>query len=524
MSNVPIRRAVISVSDKQDLAEFARGLHAAGVELYSTGGTRRYLEEAGLPVIDVAAYTGFPEMLDGRVKTLHPRIFAGILCRHDHPEDLETIAAHDIRTFELVVVNLYPFEATVARPDATFEQAIENVDIGGPSLVRAAAKNHAFTTICTDPSQYAAVLAQIVAGGSTTLDLRRRLMAEAYAHTANYDRAIAAHFGRLILAPAPEAFPERISIDLKKVGSLRYGENPHQGAALYGTVGTGPSLVDAEQLNGKELSYNNWLDLDAARRIVHGLPDAAVTVIKHNNPCGAASAIEIADACRAAMEGDPLSAFGSILGFNRPVDEASARFLATPGLFVEAIVAPDFTPEALRILTTEPKWKSNVRLVRCRAPFGRTTVAELRQLDGGFLMQDADLAIDDPSTWQVVTAARPDQALLSELQFGWAICRYVKSNAITVSRGRALCGAGAGQMSRVDSVEIALRKSGERCRGAVLASDAFFPFPDSVQLAADAGIAALIQPGGSKNDAEVIKACDARGLPMIFTGVRHFRH
>lgn len=529
MTSPRVRRALLSVSDKQGLIQFAEQLHRAGVELYSTGGTRKHLEAAGLPVVDVATYTGFPEMMDGRVKTLHPRIFAGILCRHDRADDMAALEKHAIATFELVVVNLYPFAQTIAKPDVTLDEAIENIDIGGPSLVRAAAKNHAFTTIVTTSERYDIVASQIANQGSTTLELRQQLMAEAFAHTADYDRAIAAHFQKQFLSQEPtshsDELPESVRPSLQRVASLRYGENPHQRAALYRwKASEQATLVDATQLHGKELSYNNYLDLDAAWKIACGLPDAAVSVVKHNNPCGAASAVTIDQACRKAMEGDPVSAFGSILAFNREVDAASAEYLATPGLFVEAIVAPGFSSEAIEILTTRPKWKSNVRLLRNAAPIAAPRQIEWRQIDGGFLAQDADTQIDQPNTWKVVTKHHPDASLMRELEFGWAVCRFVKSNAITVSRDRALCGAGAGQMSRVDSVEIALRKAGERSQGAVLASDAFFPFPDSIAHAAQAGIAAIIQPGGSKRDEEVIQACNEVGIPMLFTGVRHFRH
>jgi phosphoribosylaminoimidazolecarboxamide formyltransferase/IMP cyclohydrolase len=522
MESPKIQRALLSVSDKAGLTEFAQGLHDAGVELYSTGGTSRHLEEAGIPVRDVSDYTGFPEMMDGRVKTLHPKIFAGILCRHDREDDRKALQDHDIATFELVVVNLYPFQQTVANPDVQDHEAIEKIDIGGPSLVRAAAKNHAFTTIATASSQYSEILNQIQTSGATSYELRRKLMVEAFTHTALYDQAISNHFAKQL---SDETFPEVLNLPLQRVCSLRYGENPHQDAALYrSTDQKQRSLIDAEQLNGKELSYNNYLDLDAAWSIAAGLPDAAVSVIKHNNPCGAASASTISEACKNAMAGDPVSAFGSILGFNSEVDAEAAEYLATPGLFVEAIAAPSFSAEAIEILTTRPKWKSNVRLMKV----GEVQVGEspqvFRQIDGGMLAQVADSLADDEADWQVVTDCEPDESLLNELRFGWSICRYVKSNAITVSKDRALRGAGAGQMSRVDSVDIAIRKSGEHCRGGVLASDAFFPFPDSIHKAAEAGIAAIIQPGGSKKDPEVIAACNELGIPMVFTGRRHFKH
>lgn len=521
---VPVRRALISVSDKQGLTELAQGLSAAGIELYSTGGTRAYLEGVGLQVHDVATYTGFPEMMDGRVKTLHPRIFAGILARHDRADDQQALATHDIKTFELVIVNLYPFAATIAKPGCTREEAVEKIDIGGPSLVRAAAKNHAFTAILTDASQYATVLNEIQTQGGTTLATRQQLMAAAFEHTATYDRAIANYFAG---SSREDSFtpPAQVTLQLERTGILRYGENPHQAASLYRLAGApSPSLVDAVQLNGKELSYNNYLDLDAAWKIAKSLPGIAASVIKHNNPCGAASGETLLKACEKAMLGDPVSAFGSIIGFNREVDAATAEYLSTPGLFVEAIIAPKFSSQAFEILTTRPKWKSNVRLVELPQALESKLTWEYRQIDGGFLAQESDTRDDREMDWRIVTEAKPSEALLAELRFAWAICRHVKSNAITVCRDQALCGAGAGQMSRVDSVDIAIRKSGDRVHGAVLASDAFFPFPDSIHIAAKAGIVAFIQPGGSKNDQEVIDACNQHGIPMIFTGVRHFRH
>lgn len=521
MQNPTIRRALISVSDKLGLADFARALDSAGVEIYSTGGTRRFLEGQGLEVHDVSGYTGFPEMMDGRLKTLHPKVFGGILCRHDRPDDMDAIDEHDIVPFELVVVNLYPFEATIARPEVTREEAVEQIDIGGPSLVRAAAKNHQFVTIATHPEQYSSVLEEILQHGATTLALRRRLAAEAFARTAAYDRAIADYFAG---EHSDGPFAPTICLTYRRQTVLRYGENPHQQAALYAEAGgQAANLVSARQLNGKELSYNNLLDLDSALTIARSLPDAACSVIKHNNPCGAASAATVSEAAGKAMEGDPVSAFGSVLGFNRTVDVATAEYLATPGFFVEAIVAPDFEAAAVGVLTTKPKWKSNVRLIQV-GRFDAPPLRQLRFIDGGLLAQDADNLPDVDSEWQVVTSRQPTPEQMIELRFGWEIVRHVKSNAIVLSRERALCGVGAGQMSRVDSVDIAIRKAGSRAAGAVLSSDAFFPFADSIHKAAAAGIAAIIQPGGSKNDAEVIAACDAVGLPMVFTGRRHFKH
>jgi phosphoribosylaminoimidazolecarboxamide formyltransferase / IMP cyclohydrolase len=522
-----IQRALISVSDKSQLAEFARGLAAAGVEIFASGGTRQHLEQAGIPVREVAAYTGFPEMMDGRIKTLHPKIHGGILCRHDRPDDLAAAAQHGILTFELVVVNLYPFEQTIARGGVTIDEAIEQIDIGGPTLIRAAAKNHAFVTIACQPSQYGPILEQIRAAGMTTPELRRELAGAAYAHTAQYDAAIAAYFAKLRAEPPAEAeeFPEQLAVTLRREALLRYGENPHQSAALYALPNAAPgSLVRAEKLHGKELSYNNLLDLDNALAVARLLPQPGVAVLKHNNPCGAATADSLATALARAWEGDPLSAFGSVLGFNVAVDAAAAEFLAEPGRFVEAIIAPDFTPEALEILTTKPKWKANVRLLKVDGIEQGRGGPELRSISGGALCQTTDDLPDDPSDWQIATQAQPTAAQRVDLEFAWAVCRQVKSNAIVLVKDQALVGAGAGQMSRVDAVELAIRKAGDRARGAVLASDAFFPFEDSIVTAAEAGVAAIIQPGGSRGDEAVVAACNERGLPMLFTGRRHFRH
>lgn len=523
MSSPPIRNALISVSDKQGLVPFAQALAAAGIQIYSTGGTRKHLEDAGIEVLDVGSYTGFPEVMGGRVKTLHPKVFGGILCRHDLDGDREVLEEFEIASFELVVVNLYPFEATIAREGVTWAEAIEQIDIGGPSLVRAAAKNHKFTTIATSPTQYDRILSDLQAEGVTSLELRKELAAAAFARTAAYDAVISAYFAAELSEEA--SYPSHLTLSLEKQADLRYGENPHQQAAVYARVGdSGPSLVTAQQLNGKALSYNNLLDLDSALMIARAFADPACSVIKHNNPCGAAVAHELAEACQKAMAGDPLSAFGSVLGFNRTVDLATAEVLAEPGLFVEAIVAPAFAPEAVEVLTTKPKWKNNVRLMQVGDLDQAPAAVNVRYLEGGMLLQGADIAPVSRDMWKVVTEADVDQALLDELEFAWGIVRHVKSNAIVLCNERSLVGAGAGQMSRVDSVDISIRKADARAQGSVLASDAFFPFPDSIHKAADAGIAAIIQPGGSKKDEDVIAACNERGIPMIFTGQRHFKH
>jgi phosphoribosylaminoimidazolecarboxamide formyltransferase/IMP cyclohydrolase len=461
-------------------------------------------------------------MMDGRLKTLHPKVHGGILCRHDNPEDMKALAEHGILTFELVVVNLYPFETTAARKGATQEEVIEQIDIGGPTLVRAAAKNHAFTTIATHAAQYSEILDEITLHGCTTPELRRRLAAEAFAHTAAYDRAIADFF---MHSGAEGPFPDVLTIGLTRRMLLRYGENPHQQAALYARPDCRcASVVAGRQLHGKELSYNNLLDLDSALAIIRQFSEPVAVVVKHNNPCGAAVADTLAAALQRALDGDPLSAFGSVLGLNRTVDAAAAEALCAPGLFIEAIVAPHFHDDALKILATKPKWKANVRLIEVGELERPQPHWTYRCLDGGVLMQEADVLPDPEEQWRVVTNAKPAKEHLADLRFAWDIVRYVKSNAIVLCKDRTLLGTGAGQMSRVDSVEIAVRKAGSRAFGSVMASDAFFPFPDSIDKAAAAGVTAVIQPGGSKNDPAVVAACNQHAIPMIFTSRRHFKH
>jgi phosphoribosylaminoimidazolecarboxamide formyltransferase/IMP cyclohydrolase len=555
--HVPVRRAILSVSNKDGLDELARGLAAAGVELYASGGTRQHMAQLGLVVQEIGQYTGFPEMLDGRVKTLHPKIHGGILCRHDRPDDMQALRDHGIVSFELVVVNLYPFEETIRRQDANDTLAIENIDIGGPSLIRGAAKNHRYVTVATSARQYSRILEQIQSTGGTTYELRRELAMAAYALTARYDAAIAEYFASSATAKKTTGtsvashFQSEIMLRLRLKELLRYGENPHQQAALYeDIVDADPAaltgtMVNAAQLHGKELSYNNLLDLDSAWTCVRLLDEPAAVVVKHNNPCGAAMHENLSVAMRRALDGDPVSAFGSVIAMNRTVDAPTAEVLSEPDRFVEAIAAPHFDPDAIRILTSKPKWKANVRLMQVEGSVGwaersearseqsprvgladsaHPTLLQYRQIDGGFLVQAPDTAGDPQNEWQVVTQQQPTAEQFTELGFGWAMVRHVRSNAITLSKNRALVGVGAGQMSRVDSVEIAIRKAGDRARGSVLASDAFFPFGDSVGLAAQAGVTAIIQPGGSKRDDEVIAACNEHGLAMVFTGKRHFKH
>ncbi|MGI9518313.1 MAG: bifunctional phosphoribosylaminoimidazolecarboxamide formyltransferase/IMP cyclohydrolase [Pirellulaceae bacterium] len=525
-SSDSVTRAIISVSDKSGLTEFAAALVEHGVEIFSTGGTARHLADAGLPVRDIAEYTGFPEMMDGRVKTLHPKIFGGILCRRDLAEDMESTAAHDMVPFDLVVVNLYPFAKTIAREDCDRTMAIENIDIGGPSLVRAAAKNSAWVTIATSPDQYPAIVEELGRDGCTSQDLRDRLMAEAFAHTAAYDRMIAGYFARSEpAANGDSVLPDEMNLKLSRSMNLRYGENSHQAAALYAlNSDTGASLATARQLHGKALSFNNLLDINSGMTMASSFAEPACIVIKHNNPCGAATGNDLANVFQRAFAGDPVSAFGSIVATNREVDETTADFLATGNFFVESIVAPGFSTSAVEILTIKPKWKKNVRLVVCDLVDADSPRLDMRRVHGGFLIQQADDLLVESSNWRNATELEISDELIGELAFAWNMVRFVKSNAIVLGQQRALCGVGAGQMSRVDAVRIAINKAGDRARGSVLASDAFFPFPDSIEIAAEAGIAAVIQPGGSVKDDEVVAVASEHGIPMLITGRRHFLH
>jgi phosphoribosylaminoimidazolecarboxamide formyltransferase/IMP cyclohydrolase len=524
MSLRPIRRALLSVSDKTGLIDFAKVLAGFGVELISTGGTRKALADAGLKVKDISDLTNFPEMLDGRVKTLHPRVHAGILAIRDNAEHQKTIAEHQIDLIDLVVCNLYPFEATLAKPGSTHEEIVENIDIGGPSMVRGACKNYHDVAIVTDPSQYAAITEELKANaGALGLPTRERLAGAAFARTAAYDAAIADYFAKR--EPAAD-WPERLTLPFRKKSSLRYGENPHQKAAFY----VEPTVrhacaATAEVLHGKELSYNNLLDLDSALNLVREFGPPAAVVIKHNNPCGAAVAETLVEAFTKAYEGDPLSAFGGILAFNREIDEATATQISEPNRFIECIIAPGFTAKAFEIITTRPTWKKNVRLLKTGTLTSDPARSlDFRRIDGGLLVQTRDAEADDFANLKTVTKRAPSAAELADLKFAWIVAKHVKSNAIVLAKGGMIVGVGAGQMSRVDSTGIAVTKAGERTKGSVLASDAFFPFRDNVDAAAKAGVTALVQPGGSMRDQDSIAACDEHGLAMVFTGVRHFRH
>ena len=521
---IPIARALISVSDKDGLAELGQFLAARGVEILSTGGSARALSEAGVAVVEVADHTGFPEIMDGRVKTLHPTIHGGVLARRDLATHRDAMAAHGIAPIDLVVVNLYPFEATVAA-GAGWDDCIENIDIGGPGLIRAAAKNHDFVTVVTDPADYAEVMREMAAhDGATTAALRRRLAERAFARTAGYDARIASWF----VGQRGETLPERLNLDGKLVQSLRYGENPHQPAALYLGGPPRPGVTTATQLQGKALSYNNLNDADAAFELVAEFEAPAAAIIKHASPCGAAVAEDLAEAYRRALACDPVSAFGGIVALNRPLDAASAALIAE--LFAEVVIAPAVEPAAREVLAA----KKNLRLLATGGmPDPAAPGMTLRSLAGGFLLQGRDQGRVTGANLKVVTSRAPSQAETADMLFAFAVSKHVRSNAIVYARGGATVGIGGGQTSRLDAAHLAAWKArqaaaaGEaesRTQGAVVASDAFFPFADGLLAAAEAGATAVIQPGGSVRDDEVIAAADAHGMAMVFTGTRHFRH
>ncbi len=567
---VRVRRALLSVSDKTGIVEFARSLVELGVEIVSTGGTARALAEADVPVRAIEDFTGFPEMMDGRVKTLHPRLYAGLLAVRDNDEHLRAAAEHSIEQVDLVCVNLYPFEQTLARGDATPEEIVENIDIGGPTMIRAAAKNSAFAAVVVDPSDYQVLVNELMQpSGCISLSTRQRLAAVAFATTARYDAAISSWFAQR----EDEDFPRQRTLAYEKAAELRYGENPHQRAAYYAEVGAPTHLLaGVKQLHGKELSFNNLLDLSAARELVEDFSEPACAIVKHNNPCGCALGRTVQDAYERAFASDPVSAYGGVIALNRPVDAACAQALSKQ--FIEVLLAPGFEPEALEVLTQ----KKNVRLLELPDwpgrsspihPHGRpeggdhgafTSVLEAKPVIGGLLVQDRDEVAETADQMSVMTAKQPSDAEWQDMRFAWQVCRHVRSNAIVIVRDGATIGIGAGQMSRVDAVGIAIEKAqagqaqgaenadaveakaggadagspgslggsegggANRLAGASLASDAFFPFADGPQLAIDAGVTAIIQPGGSVRDEEVVAAADAAGIAMVATGIRHFRH
>ncbi|MCP9450332.1 MAG: bifunctional phosphoribosylaminoimidazolecarboxamide formyltransferase/IMP cyclohydrolase [Nitrospira sp.] len=514
-----IKRALISVSDKTGVVEMARGLEALGAEILSTGGTAKALRDAGVTVTDVASYTGAPEILDGRVKTLHPKIHGGLLARRSVPAHVEQMRQHHINPIDVVVVNLYPFEATIANPHCRFEDAIENIDIGGPSMLRSAAKNHEDVLVVVDPADYTRVL-DAVKNDAVTAEMRRELAMKVFQHTARYDGLIAGYLEKQVRGGEVK-FPKLLSLQFELGEILRYGENPHQQGAFYREAGSQePSVSRGKILHGKAMSYNNFLDANSALELAKEYDECAVAIIKHNNPCGVALGGTPVEAYVKARETDPVSAFGGVIAFNRPVDVAAAKEITST--FVEVVVAPGFTEDAL----VELKRKKDLRLLDV-GPLTKVKQEgyDLKKLVGGLIVQDRDLGVlPDLRTLQVPTARKPTEDEYAACAFAWKVCKHVKSNAIVYARPGQTVGIGAGQMSRVDSVKLAAMKAQLPVKGCVMASDAFFPFRDGLDAAAQAGITAVIQPGGSIRDAEVIKAADEHGMAMILTGMRHFRH
>jgi phosphoribosylaminoimidazolecarboxamide formyltransferase / IMP cyclohydrolase len=514
-----MKKALISVSNKTGVAEFAKGLVELGYEILSTGGTARSLREAGLGVTDVSAATGFPEMMDGRVKTLHPAIHGGLLARRDVPEHMEAIKSHGIAPIDVVCVNLYPFEATVAKPDVTLEDAVENIDIGGPSMVRSAAKNFDSVAIVVDPADYPAVLDGLK---NNTLDeaARKALAVKAYAHTSAYDAAITTYL-------SGETFPQSLRLAFEKKQDLRYGENPHQGAAFYAEprapLGT---LATARQLHGVALSFVNLFDLDGAWNLVNEFEQPAACIVKHANPCGAAIADNLAEAFSKARDADPVSRFGGIIACNRTVDVATAQEIIIKGSLYHAIIAPGYDDEALELLKNRSGWGADLRILSTEGALLPSGGHDYKRVSGGLLVQEADTHAKTITTsdLKVVTQRAPQQSEIDDLLFAWKCVKHVKSNAIAIAKNGVMIGAGAGQMNRVTSVELAIKQAGENAQGAVLASDAFFPFDDGPAAAAKAGILAIIQPGGSNRDADSIALCDRENMAMVFTGARHFKH
>ncbi len=534
---VKIKTALISVSDKTGIVDFAGSLADMGVKIISTGGTAKTLSEAGIDVVGIESVTGFPEMMDGRVKTLHPKIHGALLGLRDKAEHKAAMAEHDIEPIDLVCVNLYPFEQTVARPGCTFEEAIENIDIGGPSMIRSAAKNHKFVTVVTSPDQYEEVLEQMnKKGGAVSAELRSGLARAAFGLTASYDAAISKYLN----AKAGEQWPERMSIAVKKERSLRYGENPHQKAAFYKLPSSGEmSIGGAKIMEGQtEISFNNLLDSNAAFELVKEFEEPAAVVVKHLNPCGCAVDEDICEAYRKAYEGDVISAFGSIVAVNRTVHvelaqmimESYSRFgkaLGAGGFFAEVIIAPEFEADAIEIIRTLKSWGRRVRLI-VTGRIERSRIAsgeyDVRYIVGGMLVQRRDLVGWEPDALSYPTEKQPTKEQLDDLRIAWLAAKHTKSNTIVLAKNKKIIGVGAGQMNRIESGLIAFKHAGDETQGCVMASDAFFPFPDNVENAAGAGVAAIVQPGGSKKDDEVIACADEHGIAMVFTGKRHFKH
>jgi len=512
------KRALLSVSNKNSLAPFAAALVELGFQILSTGGTARALREAGLSVSDVSDVTGFPEMMDGRVKTLHPAIHGGLLALRDNPDHLAALASQGIETIDLVCVNLYPFENTVARPDVSLGEAIENIDIGGPSMVRSAAKNYQSVTIVVDPADYEAVLSEMRESRDTSLETRKRLAVKAFAHTSAYDGAITSYL-------SGQNLPQSLRLSFEKESDLRYGENPHQSAAFY-TENPAPngSLAKARQLAGIALSFVNLFDLDGAWNLVCEFDSPAACIVKHANPCGCAVASSLADAFSKARDADPVSRFGGIIACNRTVDMATVQEIIVKGSLYHAIIAPGYDLDALDALRARSGWGADLRVLDAGTTLERAPALDWKRVSGGLLVQDLDRGEVAPDALKVVTQTAPSPAQMDDLLFAWKCVKHLKSNAIAVAKNGSLLGAGAGQMNRVTSVKLALDQAGENARGAVLASDAFFPFDDGPRAALGAGISAFIQPGGSNRDADTIAACDEYGAAMVFAGMRHFKH
>ncbi len=517
---IKVKRALISVSDKTGILEFARGIHAMGVEIISTGGTAKILREAGVLVREVSDYTGFPEMLDGRVKTLHPKIHGGLLALRDNPEHMKAVAEHGIGLIDMVVVNLYPFEKVSAKKNVSLEEAIENIDIGGPSMLRSAAKNYKSVAVVSNPARYREVLLEMQANSGMLPDRTLiSLATEVFERTSGYDRMIADFLKRRFSSEAFTTLPQGLSLHFTKVQDLRYGENPHQAGAFYRDADGVTGLAKMKQLHGKELSFNNILDLSAAADIAYGFETPAAVVIKHNNPAGVATDNDLVKAYKNAHACDPLSAFGGIIGLNRPVDKKTAEAIAASG-FMECVIAPDFEKEAFDLLAQ----KKNVRLMTLSPDDFRKDKYDLKKVPGGLLLQDTDTRTLESGELKVVTKKKPTKAQIESMLFGWKVVKAVKSNGIVLTKGTRTLGLGVGQTSRVDSAGAAIRKAGKLAQGSVMASDAFLPKADTVTIAAKAGVSAIIQTGGSIADAEVIKEADKRGMAMVVTGVRHFRH
>jgi phosphoribosylaminoimidazolecarboxamide formyltransferase/IMP cyclohydrolase len=522
-----MKQALISVSDKSGVADFARALSELGFSLLSTGGTAKTLREAGLEVRDVADVTGFPEMMDGRVKTLHPAVHGGLLARRDTAEHMEAIGSHNIAPIDLVCVNLYPFEKTVAREDVSDEEAIENIDIGGPSMLRSGAKNFASVTVVVDPNDYDRVLDQLKNGGDTTLELRRELATKVYSHTSNYDRAITNYLSKSNATRSEEsAFAPTLDLQLEKAQDLRYGENPHQRGAFYREAhAPDGSLAAAKQVSGIALSFVNLFDLDGAWNLVCEFSQPAACIVKHANPCGCAQAETLADAFIKARDADPISRFGGIIAVNRVLDVATANEIIVKNSMYHAIIAVGYEPEALELLKNRSGWGADLRLLETGILPAKTSLGQdWKRVSGGVLVQDLDVRELNESELKVVTKRAPSETELADLLHAWKCVKHLKSNAIAIAKNGSLIGAGAGQMNRVSSVKLAIEQAGENALQSALASDAFFPFDDGPQAAATAGVTAIIQPGGSNRDADSIALCDRENIAMIFTNVRHFKH